>query len=67
MVTVPPAAMHENDLPAGRKHDVGSAWQVSAVNTKAVPQRVAEAAHSEFWLRALSADASHECASLRGR
>ena len=59
IVTVPPAAMHENHGAASRKHQVRPARQILHVQPISIACSVKQTADGPFWLRILGLDRLH--------
>jgi hypothetical protein len=51
VMSVPETAVHKKRNPAGRKHQVGTAWQICPVKTETQTQRMSGAADGKLWAR----------------
>jgi hypothetical protein len=67
IVSVPKAAVHEDDSFPARKHDVGATGQRLVVKPVAEPQGVEASAQKKLGLRILSFDPAHISPPLLGR
>ena len=65
LVTVPEAAMHENNCAVFRQNNIGLTWQVSSVKAVSVPKSVKDRANPHFGLCVLALDCRHIAAALR--
>lgn len=63
-MAVPKAAMHEDDLTARRKYEVGRARQARSMKPIAVPKRMSEATHDHLNAGVLRAYPCHQTAAL---
>lgn len=60
LVSMPEAAMDENDHPRSWKDDVGRTWQVFPVDAESQAKSVSESSHSEFGRRILLPHLRHQ-------
>ena len=63
---VPETSVNENHLAPSRKHEIGFAGQVAAMQTEPVAHRMQETAHGHFGLHAFRPDAGHDFATAFG-
>lgn len=58
-VLMPEAAMHKDDLAAGRENQIGPAREIMPVQSVAIPQAMHEPAHEHFRFHPRAADSTH--------
>lgn len=63
-MAMPKAAMHEDDLTARRKDEIGRARQASSMEPITVPERMSEATHDHLNAGVLRAHPCHQTATL---
>jgi hypothetical protein len=56
---MPETAVNENNSLPARQNDVGLAWNVSAMQSEAISERMQKAAHDELRRRIHGLDTSH--------
>ncbi len=61
---VPEAAMNEDDLQPGGKHQVRATWEILAIHLKSVSQHVRQVLHHELGDSALGPNQAHALATL---
>jgi hypothetical protein len=63
-MTVPEAAMYENDFPSSRKYHIWMPWKVPRMKPIPVPHGVSQSPDNEFRLAVLVLDKAHSDAAL---